>query len=80
MNLYKAVSLSEIEQCVILYCNQNDNSFLPCSEQSSYENLKREWYSGNFLRVIKDSGKIRAWILANIVQLDHMHKPILMIR
>jgi hypothetical protein len=71
MDLTKLYAGSEIEYCVRMYMDLNDEQFMPASFETSYRTLFSKCRQGHFIRCIKDNSKIIAWIYADQVQLMH---------
>ena len=72
----KVRSLSDIEECVNLYYNLNDHSFITVSKEESIRRLSQKVRQQKFVRLlIDDKNKIVAWIYCDVVKPDHSTEP-----
>lgn len=72
----KIRSLSDIEECVNLYYNLNDHSFIAVSKEESIRRLSQKVRQQKFVRtLLDDNDKIVAWIYCDIAKPDHSTEP-----
>jgi hypothetical protein len=71
MELREINDQKELEVCVDLYIDLNDESFIPSNRNVSLNSLNTFKNSGAFFRVLEDNGKIVAWILAVKMKSPH---------
>ena len=71
MAIETILTLQELEYCVDMYLEQNDNSFMEASRGDACMSLLQAVRRHKFVRVLRDSGNIVAWIYADNVKLQH---------
>jgi hypothetical protein len=72
MKIRKMKTTKEIEPCIDLYIQLNDEEFIPSNKKSSMRSLLKHLQEGAFFRLLEDDdGKIVAWILATKCMPEH---------
>jgi hypothetical protein len=77
MILSKIYTKDEIQYCVDMYAALNDYSFLPVVKSTAVKNLTSAVRRQKFVRVLKESNKIVAWLYADTGISLHMNERVL---
>lgn len=75
MLITKIKSKEEILDCVNLYYNLNDHSFIEIDKKECIKNLTKIILDKEFVRILKHNDKIIAWLWARKVQALHSIIP-----
>lgn len=73
----KPRSLADIRECVTLYANLNDYSFLDVSIEKSVQALLQKVRADKFVRMKLFNNEIVSWLYADSVELSHSEDRIL---
>lgn len=71
MAIETILALKDLEYCVDMYLEQNDNSFMEASRDEACMSLLQAVRRNKFVRVLRDNDSIVAWIYADTVKLQH---------
>jgi hypothetical protein len=57
---------NDLEKCIEIYYNYNDNNFIEVDKNKSILQLREKWKSGEILLIIKNNKEIVGWLLASV--------------
>lgn len=76
MEIRKAANIKEVEKCVELYYNYNDNALMPADYDKSLRNLVSVWRQGSFFRVIVSNNEVVGWIYCVLTDMSFVKYPV----